>query len=77
MMLAFLTTGWLDQQGKVRLHEDQPTEILGYTMTFRGVEKPTPTARDAMVIEITDERGKVLGYRNLSELRRRLKQPRD
>jgi cytochrome c-type biogenesis protein CcmF len=58
MMLAFLTTGWLDQQGKVRLHEDQPAEILGYTMTFRGVEKPTPTARDAMVIEITDERGK-------------------
>jgi len=58
MMLAFLTTGWLDQQGKARLRQDQPVELLGYTMTFRGVEKPTPEARDAMVIEITDERGK-------------------
>jgi cytochrome c-type biogenesis protein CcmF len=58
MMLAFLTTGWLDQQGKIRLVQDQPAELLGYTMTFRGVEKPTPTARDAMVVEITDERGK-------------------
>ena len=58
MMLAFLTTGWLDEQDKIRLHQDQPAEVLGYTMTFRGVEKPTPTARDAMVVEITDERGK-------------------
>jgi cytochrome c-type biogenesis protein CcmF len=58
MMLAFLTTGWLQEQGKVRLRQDQPTEILGYTMTFRGVEKPTPTSRDAMVVEVTDERGK-------------------
>ena len=58
MMLAFLTTGWLDEGMKIRLHQDQPAEVLGYTMTFRGVEKPTPTARDAMVVEITDERGK-------------------
>ena len=58
MMLAFLTTGWLDEQGKIRLHQDQPAEILGYTMTFRGHEKPTPTSRDAMVVEITDKRGK-------------------
>jgi cytochrome c-type biogenesis protein CcmF len=58
MMLAFLTTGWLDEQDKIRLYQDQPAEILGYTMTFRGVEKPTPTARDAMVVEVTDERGK-------------------
>jgi len=58
MMMAFLTTGWLDEGMKIRLHQDQPAEVLGYTMTFRGVEKPTPTARDAMVVEITDERGK-------------------
>ncbi len=58
MMLAFLTTGWLDEGMKIRLHQDQPAEVLGYTMTFRGVEKPTPTARDAMVVEITDKRGK-------------------
>ncbi len=58
MLLAFLTTGWLDQGDKIRLHQDQPEEVLGYTMTFRGVEKPTPTARDAMVVEITDKRGR-------------------
>jgi len=57
MMLAFLTTGWLDQQHKVRLTQDQPAEVLGYTLTFRGVEKPTPQARDAMVVEVTSPRG--------------------
>jgi cytochrome c-type biogenesis protein CcmF len=57
MMLAFLTTGWLDRQQKVRLEEDQPKQVLGYTLTFRGVEKPTPQARDAMVVEVTSPRG--------------------
>ena len=58
MMLAFLTTGWLDREAKVRLKQDQPAEVLGYTLTFKGVEKPTPMARDAMVVEITDPRGR-------------------
>ncbi len=58
LLLAFLTTGWLAQQGKVRLAQDQPTEILGYTLTFRGVEKPTPQSRDAMVVEVSDPRGR-------------------
>jgi len=57
MVLAFLTTGWFDRGEKVRLERDQPQEVLGYTMTFRGVEKPTPTARDAMVVEITHAAG--------------------
>jgi len=58
MMLAFLTTGWLDRQQKVRLTENEPAEVLGYTLTFRGVEKPTPSSRDAMVVEVTDPRGR-------------------
>ncbi len=58
MMLAFLTTGWLDREAKVRLTQDKPTEILGYTLTFKGIEKPTPMARDAMVVEVTDPRGR-------------------
>ncbi|MEJ2582643.1 MAG: hypothetical protein P8127_13555 [Acidobacteriota bacterium] len=45
-------------QHKVRLAEGQPSEVLGYTLTFRGVEKPTPQARDAMVVEVTSPRGK-------------------
>jgi cytochrome c-type biogenesis protein CcmF len=57
MMLAFLTTGWLGSEHKVRLSQDKPAEVLGYTLTFRGVEKPTPQARDAMVVEVTTPRG--------------------
>jgi len=58
LLLAFLTTGWLGVNDKVRLAEGEPTEVLGYTMTFRGVEKPTPQARDAMVIEVSSPRGR-------------------
>ena len=58
LLLAFLTTGWFDRQHKVRLAEGQPTEVLGYTMTFRGVEKPNPQARDAMVVEVSTPRGR-------------------
>jgi cytochrome c-type biogenesis protein CcmF len=58
MMLAFLTTGWLDREQKVRLIQGQATEVLGYSLTFKGVEKPTPMARDAMVVEVTDPRGR-------------------
>ncbi len=57
MLLAFLTTGLYDSTQKVRLKEGTPTKVLGYTMTFRGVEKPNPAARDAMVVEVTDQRG--------------------
>jgi cytochrome c-type biogenesis protein CcmF len=57
LLLAFLTTGWYDRQHKVRLAEGNPTQVLGYTLTFRGVEKPTPQARDAMVVEVTSPRG--------------------
>ena len=58
LLLAFLTTGWLGVKDKVRLAEGEPTEVLGYTMTFRGVEKPTPQARDAMVVEVSSPRGR-------------------
>jgi len=58
LLIAFLTTGWFDRQHKVRLAEGQPTEVLGYTMTFRGVEKPNPRARDAMVVEVSTPRGR-------------------
>ncbi len=58
MLLAFLTTGWFDRGEKVRLAKDSPRQVLGYTLTFRGVEKPTPAARDAMVVEVTAPSGK-------------------
>ncbi len=58
MILAFLTTGWYDGNNKMRIFENEPAEALGYTLVFRGVEKPTPEARDAMVVEVTDPRGR-------------------
>jgi cytochrome c-type biogenesis protein CcmF len=58
MMLAFLTTGWLDRDQKVRLIENEPAEVLGFTLTFLGHEKPTPSARDAMVVEVSDPDGR-------------------
>jgi len=60
MLLAFLTTGWFDHSQKIRLTQDQPTKVLGYTLTFQGVEKPTPEARDAMVVKVTTPRGRNL-----------------
>ena len=39
--------------------------VLGYDMTFRGVDKPTPDARDAMVVEVSDPRGRNFELRPL------------
>ncbi len=58
MLLAFMTTGWFDRGEKVRLALGQPSQVMGYTFTFRGVDKPTPTARDAMVVEISSPEGR-------------------
>ncbi len=60
MLLAFLTTGWFDHSEKVRLTQNTPTKVLGYTLTFEGVEKPTPNSREAMVVKVTTPRGKNL-----------------
>jgi cytochrome c-type biogenesis protein CcmF len=57
MLLAFMTTGWFDAEQKVRLSQGEATQVLGYTMTFQGVEKPTPMSRDAMVVEVADRDG--------------------
>lgn len=58
MLLAFLTSGLFDRTTKLHLVQDRPVKALGYTLTFRGVEKPTPQARDAMVVEVTSPSGK-------------------
>ena len=57
MLIGFMTTGWLGRERRVELRQDQPVEVLGRTLTFRGVDKPTPTARDAMVVEVKDRHG--------------------
>ncbi len=57
MLVGFLTTGAFDVESKVRLVQGEPQEVLGYTMTFVGVDKPTPASRDTMVVEIQDGSG--------------------
>ncbi len=58
MLLAFLTTGLYDSSSKVKLEQGKPTKVLGYTLTFQGVQKPTPQSRDAMVVKVTAPSGK-------------------
>lgn len=57
MLAGFLTTGTFDTEAKARLVQGEPQEVLGLTMTFAGVDKPTPASRDAMVVEIQDGSG--------------------
>lgn len=57
MILAFMTSGWLGSGTKIRLPQGTSVEVLGYSMTFRGVDKPTPTARDAMVVDVQTPSG--------------------
>jgi len=57
MLIGFMTTGWLGSERRVELTEGRPTEVLGRTLTFQGVDKPTPTARDAMVVDVRDAGG--------------------
>ena len=57
MLLAFLTTGWLGRNETVTLAQGTSTPVLGYNMSFRGVDKPTPAARDAMVVDVVHAGG--------------------
>lgn len=57
MMLAFMTTGWLDEGEKARLSLDAPTDVLGYTMTFREVGRFSREQPD-LVVEVTDPDGR-------------------
>jgi cytochrome c-type biogenesis protein CcmF len=65
MVLAFMTTGWLGSEEKVRLEVGSTTEVLGYSMSFVGRDKPQPTARDAMVVQVTEDGGEPYELRPL------------
>jgi|GEM_PF-92614 len=63
MLLAFLTTGWLGRNQSVTLAQGTSTAVLGYEMKFRGVERPTPAARDAMVVDVSTPEGRTFELR--------------
>jgi len=56
MLIAFATTGWLDREQKIRLFKDRPTEVLGYQMTFKGIEMDRRMRND-MKVEVTTPSG--------------------
>ncbi len=65
MILAFLVSGVFDRSEKVRLPQGKAVDALGYTLTFTGVEKPTPDAHDAMVVEVETPSGRKLTMKPL------------
>ncbi len=57
MLLAFLVSGVYSHRVKLRLVEGQPSKVLGYTLTFTGVKRPTPRSHNAMVVDVTSPGG--------------------
>ena len=58
MLVGIITSSAYDRSAKVVLPLGQAKEVLGYTLTFKGIDKPTPTARQAMIVEVTSPRGR-------------------
>ncbi|MFH1177301.1 MAG: cytochrome c biogenesis protein CcsA [Acidobacteriota bacterium] len=57
MLAGIITSSAYDRTEKVVLPLGESRQALGYTLTFKGVEKPNPRARDAMLVEIKDAAG--------------------
>jgi cytochrome c-type biogenesis protein CcmF len=58
MLAGIITSSAFDRSEKIVLPLGESRQVLGYTLTFRGVDKPTPTARDAMLVEVRDGSGR-------------------
>ena len=57
MLVGIITSSAYDRSAKVVLPLGQSRSALGYTLTFQGVERPTPTARQAMLVKVTSPGG--------------------
>jgi len=57
MLAGIITSSAYDRTAKVVLPLGQERQALGYTLTFKGIERPTPNARQAMLVEVTDPDG--------------------
>jgi len=58
MLVGIVTSSAYDRSEKVVLPLGQSKQVMGYTLTFKGVDKPTPTARDAMLVEVKESGGR-------------------
>jgi cytochrome c-type biogenesis protein CcmF len=62
LLVGFMTTGWFDQEQKVRLTKDVPTEVLGYSLSFKGPET-NDLGREEMQVEVTTPGGREMTLR--------------
>ncbi len=58
MLTGIVISSAYDRSEKVVLPLGQSRQVMGYTLTFKGVDKPTPTARDAMLVEVKEKGGR-------------------
>ena len=59
MLAGIITSSAYDRSEKVVLPLGESKQVMGYTLTFRGVDKPSPTAKDAMMVEVKDGAGRI------------------
>jgi cytochrome c-type biogenesis protein CcmF len=58
MLAGIIISSAYDRSQKVVLPLGEAKQVMGYTLTFQGVDKPSPTAHEAMLVEVTDASGK-------------------
>ena len=58
MLAGIVVSSAYDRSEKVVLNLNQSKQVMGYTLTFMGVDKPTPTAREAMLVQVQEGDGK-------------------
>jgi cytochrome c-type biogenesis protein CcmF len=57
MLAGIIISSAYDRSAKISLPLNQSKQVMGYTLTFRGVDKPTPTAHEAMLVEVQGHDG--------------------
>ena len=57
MLTGIIVSSAYDRSQKITLTLNQAKQVMGYTMTFRGVDKPTPMAHEAMLVEVKGRDG--------------------
>lgn len=58
MLAGVITSSAFDRTQKVMLPLGEGRQVLGHTLTFRGVDRPTSGGQDAMLVEVEDSRGR-------------------
>jgi len=58
MLAGIITSSAYDRSEKVVLPLGESKQVMGYTLTFKGVEKPKPTSREAMLVEVREAGGR-------------------